>query len=280
MGGSSAKHIGPRAALQRAGLAPAPGLSRREALALLLAGLPPLLAPSRADAFGAASKVRLAQLSYRGGNPVPRPTALARLAWELDKRTSVDVALSPVTIGAADRRLFHHPLLFLGGDQAFALPRRAELDRLRRFLVFGGTLVVDSAEARPGGPFDRSARQLAAALFPRHPLKKIGKDHVLHKSFYLLDRAVGRVATVPYLEGVAHDGRMVLVYSQNDLAGAWARDNLGHWEHNVYPGGARQREAAFRWGINIVMYALCVDYKADQVHIPFILKKRRRWRIR
>ena len=38
-------------------------------------------------------------------------------------------------------------------------------------------------------------------------------------------------------------------------------------------------EMAARWGINIVMYAMCLDYKADQVHIPFILK-RRQWQVR
>ena len=43
-------------------------------------------------------------------------------------------------------------------------------------------------------------------------------------------------------------------------------------------GGERQREMAFRLGINLAMYALCLDYKADQVHVPFILKKRR-WKV-
>ena len=71
-----------------------------------------------------------------------------------------------------------------------------------------------------------------------------------------------------------HDGRLVIVYSQNDLAGAWARDNFGQWEHEVYPGGDGQREMAFRLGINLAMYALCLDYKTDQVHVPFILRRR------
>ena len=232
-----------------------------------------------ASALGARSKVRLAQLRYGGGNPIPRPTGLQRLAWELDKRTSIDVAARPVTLTLADKRLFRHPFLYWGGDQAFALPSAAELTRLRRHLVFGGFLLIDSAEARPGGAFDKSARALIAKLFPRDKLKPIGNKHVLHKSFYLLGDAVGRVATTSRLEGVVREGRVVIAYSQNDLAGAWARDNFGQWQHNVYPGGAQQRELAFRWGINLVMYALCVDYKRDQVHIPFILK-RRRWQIR
>ena len=253
-------------------------LSRRELLRSLGAASA-LLVPSGAAALGESSKLRLAQLSYRGGNAIPRATSLQRLAWELDKRTSVAVSLSSPVLAIGSKQLFTHPFLYLSGDRSFALPTRTELARLRRFLVFGGFLLIDSAEARPGGDFDKSARRLASALFPRSPLRKIDRKHTLHKSFYLLDKAVGRVATVPYLEGVERDGRMAIVYSQNDLGGAWARDNFGQWEHSVYPGGPYQRELAFRWGINIVMYALCVDYKADQVHVPFILK-RRRWRTR
>ena len=63
-----------------------------------------------------------------------------------------------------------------------------------------------------------------------------------------------------------------MVYSQNDLLGAWARDDLGMWEYEVEP---RQRENTFRFGVNLVMYAMCLDYKDDQVHLPFILKRRK-----
>jgi hypothetical protein len=251
-------------------------LRRRELLALLPgAGL--LLGAGAAHGLGPRSKLRLAQLLHAGGNPVPRPTGLRRLAWEVDKRTSIDVALDSVNVRLVDRALFEHPFLYLGGDQPFEIPG-AELERLRSFLLFGGFLLVDSADARPGGGFDRSVRKLCSSLFAKQPIARLKQDHVVAKSFYLLERPVGRVASVPYLEGVELDGRLAILYSQNDLAGAWSRDNFGQWEFGVYPGGEQQRELAMRWGINIVMYALCLDYKADQVHIPFILK-RRRWQV-
>jgi hypothetical protein len=252
-------------------------IQRRELLRLLLGG-PLVLAPGGALALGDKSKFKLTQVLYAGGNPQPRPTGLRRLAWEVEKRTSVDVDLEPNLIRLSDRNLFHYPFLYLGGDKAFEPPPQADLQRLRRHLVFGGLLLIDSADARPGGGFDKSVRTLVSALFPKKPLKKIDKKHTVFKSFYLLERSVGRVASVPYLEGVEQDGRMLLLYCQNDLAGAWSRDNFGQWEFGVYPGGDRQRELAIRWGINVVMYALCIDYKADQVHIPFILK-RRRWQV-
>jgi hypothetical protein len=252
---------------------------RRRDLLRLLAGAPALLTPGLAGALGPKSQLRLAQLLYSGGNPQPRPNGVQRLAWEIEKRTSISVNLEPLLIRASDRNLFHYPLLYLGGDKPFDPFPTADLQRLHRFLIYGGFLLIDSADARPGGGFDRSVRNLVGGLFPRRPLTKLKTKHTIYKSFYLLDRAVGRVASVPYLEGVTQDGRTMLAYSQNDLAGAWSRDNFGQWEYGVYPGGAQQRELAIRWGVNVVMYAMCIDYKADQVHIPFILK-RRRWQVR
>jgi len=251
---------------------------RRRELLRLLAGLPVVGLPAAAAALGPRSRVRLTQLMYGGGNPQPRPTALRRLAWEVDKRTSIEVELEPQSLRLSDRNLFHYPLLYMGGDKPFDPFSGPDLQRLYRFLVYGGFLLIDSADARPGGGFDQSVRRLVSALFPKNPLKQLPREHTLSKSFYLLDQAVGRVASVPYLEGVVQDGRVLLLYCQNDLAGAWARDNFGQWEFGVYPGGDHQRELAIRWGINVVMYVLCVDYKADQVHIPFILK-RRRWQV-
>ena len=64
------------------------------------------------------------------------------------------------------------------------------------------------------------------------------------------------------------------MYSRHDLGGAWARDNLGNYLHPTVPGGNTQREMAYRLGVNLVMYALCLDYKDDQVHSPFIMRRR------
>ena len=41
----------------------------------------------------------------------------------------------------------------------------------------------------------------------------------------------------------------------------------------VVPGGERQREMAYRFGVNVVMYALIGNYKSDQVHLRFILER-------
>ena len=189
------------------------------------------------------------------------------------------MVLQPKLLSPSSNAIFDYPLLYLGGDRAFPPLPLTVIRRLRRHLILGGTLLVDSADAQAGSEFDRSVRRLARRIFPKAPLTRIDPAATVYKSFYLLRRPVGRVADLAYIEGVQRNGRWLLIYSQHDLAGAWAKDSFGQWEHGVHPGGPRQREMAFRLGINIVLYALCLDYKADQVHIPFILK-RRRWRAR
>jgi hypothetical protein len=77
------------------------------------------------------------------------------------------------------------------------------------------------------------------------------------------------------MDAVMRDGRMVVAYVQNDLGGAWARDGLGNDALPCQPGGERQREMAYRLGVNLVMYALCLDYKSDQVHVEYLMRKRR-----
>jgi hypothetical protein len=229
-----------------------------------------------AHALGEREKLAFGQIAY-AGNWNPRASGIKRLAWEIEKRTSIETVGEPGEVRLSDENsLKRYPFLFLSGDGALPNFDDTEVARLRRQLSAGGLLIIDGAEAHPGGAFDQSARALVKRLFPKEALQKIAPEHVLYKSFYLLRVPVGRVAAVPYLEGVEHDGRLVIVYSQNDLGGAWARDSFGQWEHEVVPGGPQQREMAFRLGINLAMYALCLDYKTDQVHVPFILR-RRQW---
>ena len=138
-----------------------------------------------------------------------------------------------------------------------------------------GSVLLDDASATRAGGFEHSARQIVSRIVPGAQLGRVPRDHVLYKSFYLLDGPSGRVAATPDLEGLELGGRLAVLYSGNDLVGALARDALGTWEFEVTPGGEMQREKSIRLGVNVAMYALCLDYKEDQVHIPFIMKRRR-----
>lgn len=208
-----------------------------------------------------------------------RAGALRRLAWELDKRTAVQVALDPIAHTSLGATLFETPFVWLAGDRAFDLPAPTMIDSLRRYLTFGGLLFLDSAEGALDGGFDRSCERLVGALWPRDAatLQPIASTHVLYQSFYVLDAPHGRLALSRAARGVVLDGRLAIVHSANDTAGAYLRDAVGNYALPCEPGGERQREMAYRFGINLTMYALCLDYKTDQVHMP-TLRARRRWR--
>jgi hypothetical protein len=256
-------------------------ISRRRFLGASLASLASITASARlAGAIGPGSKFRFGQLQLGTGNSWnPRPNALRRLAWELSKTTSIDVDLEPAIVTLASENLHETPFLYLAGDRAMELPSAAGIEALRRFLTFGGFLLIDSAEGSTDGAFDSSVRKLISAVFPSPAkgLEVVPQDHVVYKSFYLLDKPVGRLAIAPAMEGITRDDRLVCCYVANDLGGAWARDDFGNYDFPCEPGGEKQRGLAFRMGTNFVLYALCLDYKSDQVHVPFIMK-RRRWK--
>ena len=108
-------------------------------------------------------------------------------------------------------------------------------------------------------------------------LQPIQPDHVLTKAFYLMQEFPGRwtgggLWVEPTTDRV-NDGVATVIIGSNDYAGAWAVDAQGRPAFAVVPGGEAQREQAYRFGVNLVMYALTGNYKSDQVHVPAILER-------
>jgi len=222
-------------------------------------------------ALGESTRVEIRGVQI-GDAEEARPTARRRLAWEVRKRTSIETRLRPRRARLDDPTIFETPFLYWSGEEGFDPLSEAEIVGLRRFVEFGGFVLVDDAASGDG--FDASIRREIRRAFPSERLAPLPRDHTVFRSFYLLQRPLGRVRGPETLEAIQRAGRAAVVYSRHDLGGAWARDNLGTWQHAVTPGGGRQREAAIRLGVNLVMYALCLDYKDDQVHAPFIMRRR------
>jgi len=238
---------------------------------LLLCAL--LTCPGIAAAMSKEPQVVLAQVKYAGNWDV-RPDPGRRLMWEVVKRTSVEARFGTEIVEIGSPKLFRYPLLYICGDAEFAPFSDADRKRLRQYLEFGGTLIADDCVGVAGVGFAKSFERELRAIFPKRKLAKLDKDHSVLRSFYLIRSVVGRLASKPYLEGIDVADRTAVIFCRNDLAGAWAYDAFGNWEFEVFPGGDTQREWAIRLGVKVVMYALTVNYKKDQVHVPFIL---RRW---
>jgi len=224
-------------------------------------------------AIGEATQIDVRMLEYNGGNSAPRPNAMKRLAWEVRQRTAVETRLETTRVRFSDAELYNSPLLYFSGDRAFPPFSDAEVQGFRRFVDFGGFVIIDDASPDQTG-FDTSVRREISRAFGIRALTRVDGKHVVFRSFYLVSQPAGRVEGPDYLEGVEHAGRLAVVYSRHDLGGAYERDNLGNYAYSVSPGAERQREIAFRLGVNMFLYALCLDYKDDQVHAPFIM---RRW---
>ncbi len=252
---------------------PPPRLSRRAFLGGVAALAAAAALPRRAHALSDASRLVVGHVQH-AGSWNPRPSALRRLGWELARRTSIEPSNDAVPVRLDRPGLHRTPMLYLAGGGAMPPFSEAERAALRRHLQYGGFLLVDSADGSDGSGFDASVRRELAKVLPSAPLSPVPREHVLYKSFYLLDRQGGRVLVKPWMDAMVLEGRLAVVYSQNDLGGAWARTEVGEWEYPCTPGGEAQRETALRIGVNLAMYALCTDYKDDAVHLPFILRRR------
>ena len=252
-------------------------MRRRNFLTTSVLATAGVLATRGGWAMGEQTRFKVGMLSWGEGWNT-RPTALRRMLQEVEKRTSVEVASPPQGGVALGPDIFGYPMLFMSGERGFEPWSDTKLDMMRQWLKAGGFLVVDSSEGVVDGPFLRSVRRELARIYPGEQEQRLPSEHVLYKSFYLIKQPLGRLKVEPHLGAFVEGDRVPVILSANDMLGAWARDGFGRWEYDVIPGGQPQRERSFRLGVNLAMYALCVNYKEDQVHIPFILK-RRQWKV-
>lgn len=226
----------------------------------------------KVSAFGEDGFVDLRVLDVGESHRPLRPTATQRLAWEVHKRTSVEVRMRPTHVRLDQPALFDSPFVYWSGDRAVPPLSDAELTGLRRFVELGGFVLIDDASG-DSADFDQSVRRELARALPHDRLTRLPDDHVLFRSFYLSRKPVGRFASDVPLSAITRGGRVAVLYSRHDLGGAWDRSDAGQYLFPVLTGGERQREDAYRFGVNIVLYALCLDYKDDQVHVPFIMRR-------
>ena len=279
---------------------------RRGALAcfaLLAAGSLMLAMPSRVTAEPAAArpapsdlasalKTRLAYVA--SGDPrvdeVSRQGLLS-LSRVLARRTSLSPG-DPAAIDPARDELSFYPLLYWPVVATKPQPPHDAVAKAAAFMKEGGTIIFDTRDAlvaRPGGPPTPEAKWLRTLLdgVDVPELETVPADHVVTKTFYLINGFVGRYTTgetwiealpPPPTDGSprparAGDSVSPIVITSNDLAAGWASDPDGDSLYSLVPGGDRQHELALRGGVNLVMYTLTGNYKSDQVHVRDLLER-------
>ena len=217
-------------------------------------------------------------------------TGLGDALWQ---RTSVEPE-PPMGVDINKDELAFFPFLYWPITADAPLPTEEGYAQINRFLRTGGLILFDTRDGDAGSfgqetPEGRALQRIAAGLdIP--PLEPIPPDHVLSRTFYLLQTYPGRqtggslwVEAAPS-EAVAeenmpfrilNDGVTPVVIGGNDWAAAWAVDESGVPYLPVGRGAAgdQQREVALRFGINLIMHVLTGNYKSDQVHVPALLER-------
>lgn len=249
--------------------------SRRVFLQLALVGSLPVWSLARTLLASDFNRFRVAQMTT-GGLPPARPNAALVLAQEVRERTAVRVRLDRVVVPLSAEGIFSYPFLLWVGEGPIPPLDKSELKNLKAFLGAGGFILVDNAGEGPKAlAFDKTFRAELRGALPTFSLQPVPENHVIMRSFYRVSSVAGRHATFKEVEAIFLEDRLALLYSRNDLAGAWSRDGFGNWEFEAVPGGPAQRESAIRFGVNIVMYALLLNYKDEQAHVEYLLKKRK-----
>ncbi|WP_300032832.1 DUF4159 domain-containing protein [uncultured Roseobacter sp.] len=253
-------------------------------------------ADAEADAFALNATAELALAWVRTGDARVdelSQAGLTGLSQTLYFRTSVEPA-EPVGVDLEMDELAFFPILYWPVTPDQPRPSAEAYAKLNAYLRSGGLILFDTRDAdisRFGGssPNGRKLQDLAAALdIP--PLEPLPTDHVLTRTFYLLQDFPGRhtsrevwVEAAPpdaeQIEGMPfrnlNDGVTPVVIGGNDWAAAWAITQNGAPMVPVGRGftGERQRELAYRFGVNLIMHVLTGNYKSDQVHVPALLDR-------
>lgn len=272
----------------------------RVAAALLLAlliqpGTPATAQDVNPELVRAANEVALAYV-ITGDERVDETSreGLRGLSMLLAQRTSVEPG-DPVAIDLDQDDLAVLTFLYWPITDTQAPPSPQAYVRLNHFLRSGGMILFDTRDGDVtgvGGPDMSQSLQALAAPLEIPPLSPVPDDHVLTRSFYLLSDFPGRWQGNPVwleappagaeaAEGVPfrqlNDGVSPVVIGGNSWAEAWAVDENGYPTFPIGRGweGEMQREMAFRFGVNLIMYVLTGNYKSDQVHVPALLDRMR-----
>jgi hypothetical protein len=252
--------------------------------AMLVAGAPDSHAQSGSAqdqlALEASESMRLAYV-LTGANDVDSVTrsGMTGLTNMLNQRTAVEAG-EPMGIDLAADELAFFALIYWPITEDQPTLDEDAVAKLNRYLENGGTILFDTraqqlSSAPIGGPSEALLRLTRGMSLPA--LEPIPPDHVLTKAFYLMQEFPGRWSGgkvwVERGDSRTNDGVSRVIIGGHDWASAWAVDNAGRPMFPVVPGGERQREMAYRFGVNLVMYTLTGNYKSDQVHVPAILER-------
>ncbi len=198
--------------------------------------------------FSALASFDFVILKYKSGDYYNARAGVGNFLIELKKRTTIDVNETPIELSLEDENLFNYYFLFLNGHVPIQFSEKEKL-LLRRFVLNGGFLFANDDYG-----MDESFRKVIKEVFPDYNLIEIDFNHPVYHIFYNFNQGLPKIHEhyegAPRAYGIFINGRLAVFYDYNsDIADGWDSPEV----HNDPP---EKREAAFKMGINIVIYSL------------------------
>ncbi|MBU2865948.1 DUF4159 domain-containing protein [Pacificibacter marinus] len=218
---------------------------------------------------------------------------LLGLSKVLANRTSVEPS-APMGVDLEVDPLGVFPMLYWPMTEAQSPLSADSYAKLNAYMRAGGMIFFDTRD----GDISAFGRETALGTKLRNiayaldvpPLEPVPQDHVLTRTFYLLEGFPGRfdgadvwvqesATDTAQIEGMPfrnlNDNVSPVIIGANDWASAWAVGDDGRALRPVGSGyaGEQQREMAYRFGVNLILYVLTGSYKSDQVHVPALLER-------
>ncbi len=196
-----------------------------------------------------AQDFTIARIHYNGGGDwYSDPSSLPNLLSYVTSTTNVKTALQEVRVKIMDKELADYPYLYLTGHGNLRFSDE-EAIRLREFLLSGAFLHVDDNYG-----LDPSFRREIQKVFPEKSLVELPHDHPIFSAYFNFPNGVPKVhehdGKPPQAFALFDGDRIMVLYTyESDLGDGWEDAEAHNDPWSI-------REAALKFGVNIVTYAL------------------------
>lgn len=196
-----------------------------------------------------SSAFKIARLKYSGGGDwYNGPTEEPNLLRYVKQNTLIDVEPTYEFVEIMSEKLFSYPLLFLTGHGNIVL-NDSEVRRLRTYLEKGGFLYADDDYG-----MDKAFHREIKRVFPDKDLVELPFSYGLYNCHFQFPSGVPKLhehdGKPAQGFGVFHNGRLVVYYTyESNPSDGWD-------DPEVHKDPPEKREEAFRFGTNIIVWAL------------------------
>jgi len=146
------------------------------------------------------------------------PNLVAKISEWTHQQVNAHVVARPLRIGGLELLEQKPPFIFLTGHKEFVLTPQ-EVENLREYVVMGGLIWGDNAEAGSGSRFDVAFRREMKRVIPSEPFQSFASDAEIFRGRYQFDQTPeGMNYRAEPIEHVDLDGQIAILYTPDDYS--------------------------------------------------------------